>query len=85
MYTNEEILKIAMRQSAWDLGCDMKDFLKPTNVVVRFESSPLAKKYYEEPIACNFVSYGNNLVLSVKDEYRNMTFTIALKHPIYIG
>ena len=83
MYTNEEILKIAMRQSAWDLGCDMKDFLKPTNVVVRFESSPLAKKYYEEPIACNFVSYGNNLVLSVKDEYRKIVEEYIRKYDFY--
>lgn len=83
MYTNQEILKIAMQQSAWDLGCDMKDFLNPTNVVARFESSSLAKKYYEEPIACNFVSYGNNLVLSVKDEYRKIVEEYIRKYDFY--
>ena len=29
----------------------------------------MVRKYYKEPIACNFVSYGSNIVASVKDEY----------------
>ncbi len=56
--TNKEILDIAMQQSAYDINAKVSDFLMDTNVIVKSEIGPLAKKYYEEPIACNFISYG---------------------------
>ncbi len=72
MFSNQEILKIAMQQSAIDLNASDTDFLKSANVVVEFSLSPLARKYYKEPIACNLVSYGSNIVASVKGEYREL-------------
>lgn len=69
MYTNRDILQIAMRQSALDMNCKPADFLASKNVVVKSVIGPMARKYYKEPIACNFVSYGSNIVASVKDEY----------------
>lgn len=69
-YTNQDILRIAMKQSALDINCKPEDFLATKNIVVKSEVGPLARKYYKEPIACNFVSYGNNIVASVRDEYR---------------
>lgn len=72
MFTNDEIRNIAMGQSALDLNCCAEDFLKTENVIVRSEIGPLARKYYKEPIACNLVSYGSNIVASVKDEYREL-------------
>ena len=68
--TNKEIIDIAMQQSAYDLNAKVSDFLMDVNVIVKSEIGPLAKKYYEKPIACNFISYGNNIVASVKEEYR---------------
>ena len=70
MYTNQEILKTAMEQSALDLNCRPEDFLKTENVIVREGIGPAARKYYQEPIACSLVSYGNNIVASVRDAYR---------------
>ena len=70
MFSNQDIIRIAMEQSAFDIHCDAGDFLKEENVIVRYEISEQAKKYYKEPIACNLVSYGNNIVASVKDAYR---------------
>ena len=67
--TNKEILDIAMQQSAYDLNAKVSDFLMDTNVIVKSGIGSSAKKYYEEPIACNFISYGNNIVAYVKDEY----------------
>lgn len=61
-----------MQQSAIDLNASDTDFLKSANVVVEFSLSPLARKYYKEPIACNLVSYGSNIVASVKGEYREL-------------
>ena len=72
MYTNQDVIRIAMQQSAWDINCRAEDFLKEENVVVLSEIGALTRKYYKEPIACNFVSYGNNVVASVKAEYRKI-------------
>ena len=70
--TRNDVLKIALDQSAADIGCAPWDFLREDNVVVRSEIGPKARAYYKEPIACNLVSYGNNIVASVKDEYRDL-------------
>lgn len=70
--TNQEILRIAMEQSAIDINCDPEDFTVSTNRVVLSQIGPLARSYYKEPIACNLVSYGNNIVASIKEEYRGI-------------
>ena len=70
--TNQEILEIAMEQSAADLNCRAEDFMKDEPVVVRGGIGPGAKKYYQEPVSANLVSYGNNIVASVKEEYRGI-------------
>lgn len=66
--TNGEILRIAMEQSAKDIGCMAEDFLKEENVVVPFALGADAKRYYKLPIGCNFISYGNNVVATASDE-----------------
>ena len=66
--TNKEILRIAMEQSAEDIGCRADDFLKSENVCVPFRLGANARKYYKEPITCNLVSYGNNIVAACSEE-----------------
>lgn len=83
MFTNEDILAIAMKQSALDINCQAEDFLKEKNVMVRCKIGPLARKYYQEPIACDLVSYGNNIVASVKEEYRELVKAYIEKFKIY--
>ena len=51
-----------MKQSAEDIGCSADDFLKTENVIVPFHLGANARKYLKEPITCNLVSYGNNIV-----------------------
>ena len=70
--TNREILQMAMEQSALDINCKAEDFLCDYPVIVRSRLGPQARKYYKEPITCNLVSYGNNIVASVADEYREL-------------
>ena len=60
--TNKQILQIAMEQSAMDISCKVEDFLKNSPVVVNYNAGPSAKKYYKEPRACIFVSYGRTLL-----------------------
>lgn len=81
--TNKEIFEIAIQQSAKDLNAKASDFLMDTNVFVKSEIGPVARKYYKEPIACNLVSYGNNIVASVKDEYREIVETYLKKFEFY--
>ncbi len=66
--TNSEIKEIALRQSAEDIGCQANDFLLDKNVVVPFHLGKSARKYYKEPIICNFVSYGSNIVAATTEE-----------------
>ncbi len=69
---NDEILKIAMQQSAYDIGCVQEDFLKDEAVIVSFQLGKHAKKYYREPIGCNFISYGSNIVAATRKEYQDI-------------
>ena len=81
--TNQQIMSIAMRQSAIDLNADISDFTKEENVFVKSGLGALARKYYSEPIACNLVSYGSNIVASVKDEYKEMVKEYLGKFEFY--
>ena len=81
--TNKEMLRIAMEQSAMDINCKADDFLKKNNVVVRYKMRPSAKKYYKEPTACILISYGSNIVASVKDEYREIVTEYINKFEFY--
>lgn len=69
-FTNQSIMDTALRQSATDLGCEPGDFLRPDNVIVPSRADPGARKYLELPFTCQLVSYGNNVVASVGEEYR---------------
>ena len=51
-----------MRQSAEDMGCHVEDFKADKNVVVPINLGKKARKYLKEPITCNLVSYGNNIM-----------------------
>ena len=73
-FTNREILDIAMKQSAIELGCEPSDFTKSENVAAVSKSSPDARKYLTTPhnalpYDCNIVSYGNNVVAGAKESY----------------
>ena len=68
MMTREEILSIAMRQSAEDMGCLPEDFLRSENVIRPFRLGEKARKYLKEPITANFVTYGNNAVAGASNE-----------------
>ncbi len=80
--TNQEILKAAMRQSAIDLHCDEGDFLLQKNKVVLSAADPAARKYLELPFSCHLVSYGNNIVASVQEQYRDIVARYIEQYPV---
>lgn len=67
--TNRDILRIAMEQSAVDLGCSADDFLLSQNKVVISQLHPDARRYLKLPFVCNLVSYGGNIVASTREQY----------------
>ena len=80
--TNAEILKIAMEQSAIDLGADARDFEKSENVVVISRENDGARQYLKLPFSCQIVSYGNNAVASVSREFREITEAYVNQYPV---
>ncbi len=81
MLSNETILNIAMEQSATDLSARAEDFLKNDNVVVISKPSGGARRYLSLPFSCQLVSYGNNVVASVSEEYRELVEDYLGKYP----
>lgn len=80
--TNQEILTIAMAQSAKDLCADASDFEKSENVVVLSHESDGARKYLKLPFSFQLVSYGNNAVASVSPEFREIAERYINQYPV---
>lgn len=80
--TNNEMLEIAMHQSATDLSCYPDDFLLQKNKVVFSVDNPDARKYLTLPFYCNLVSYGNNIVASVNSEIADIVENYINKYPV---
>ena len=80
--TNEQILAIAMAQSAIDCNCNANDFIKEENVIVLSEKSDQARKYLELPFSCQLVSYGNNIVASLQEECREIVQHYLEDYPV---
>ena len=83
--TNQEILKIAMAQSARDLSADARDFEKSENVVVTSQESDGARRYLKLPFSCQLVSYGNNVVASVSPEFREIAENYINKYRVKVS
>lgn len=68
--TNQEILQIALQQSAIDCNCRPEDFLSRENKVVISQKNEHARAYLPLPLAFELVSYGNNIVAQVSPELK---------------
>ncbi len=68
---NEEILRVAMSQSAIDFNCLVNDFINKGNTVTISKLNGGRKKYYEEPLFCGFAFYGGGLVATVDERIKD--------------
>lgn len=66
MLTNEQILNIALKQSAYDCNCGPEDFLRDENIVTVSRKHPKARAYLDLPLSCDLVSYGTNIVAQTR-------------------
>ena len=81
--TNKDIMEIAMKQSAEDIGCKAEDFLRDENNIVHFRLGTNARKYYKEPITCNLVSYGNNIVAASSEDVEELVSEYISRYDFY--
>jgi GNAT superfamily N-acetyltransferase len=79
--TNQDILRIAMTQSAADLCAAPDDFEKSKNVIVLSHARDDARRYLTLPFSCQIVSYGNNVVASVSPEFREIAEAYINRYP----
>lgn len=82
MPTNKEILQIAMQQSAVDANCCAEDFLRTENVIAISKAHPSARKYLKLPHICNLISYGNNVVATVSEEFEPVVNDYISKYSV---
>ncbi|MDE6851379.1 MAG: GNAT family N-acetyltransferase [Lachnospiraceae bacterium] len=80
--TNQQILQIAMKQSALDSNCDWQDFQGRKNKVVISAGNENARKYLELPFLCDLASYGSNIVASVSEELVEIVTRYINRFPI---
>ena len=69
--TNQDILQIALQQSAFDCNCNANDFLSDENKIVLSRKSEKARAYLPLPFECDLVSYGNNIVAQVSPRLKD--------------
>ena len=82
MFSNKEILRIALEQSAIDSNCKWDDFLKKENVTVISVANPAARRYLKLPHVCDLTSYGDNIVATISEEYREIVESYINKYAV---
>lgn len=80
--TNERIKQIALQQSAIDANCKVGDFTCGRNVVTVSKENAFARKYLKLPHVCNLISYGDNIVATISEEYRDIVTNYINKYPV---
>ena len=80
--TNQDILSVAMKQSAIDLQCKAEDFRKEKNVIVNSAKDEKARRYLKLPFVCDMVTYGNNIVASIQPEYYDIVNSYLSKYDV---
>ena len=68
--TNQEILNIALEQSAWDCNCKPEDFFARENKIVFSKANEKARVYLPLPFEFDLVSYGSNIVAQVSERMK---------------
>lgn len=80
--TNQDILNIALQQSANDCNCTPEDFLSDKPVMTISKAHPKARKYIPLPLRCDLVSYGNNIVAQTSPELQQIVSDYIHTYPL---
>lgn len=79
--TNQQLLEIALQQSAYDCNCAPEDFLKNENVINLSKKHELARSNLPLPLECDLVSYGNNIVAQASERLFDTVSAYIQKYP----
>lgn len=79
--TNQDILKVALAQSAVDMSCAPEDFLKEEPTVVISRPQENARRYLKLPFILDITSYGHGAVASTQPEYADFVGDYLRKYP----
>ena len=76
--TAQEILAIAMRQSAADCACAEEDFRQDRNVVVESKETEGTSRFLKVPHICALFSYGSNIVKVAQNVQDKVLSTVQM-------
>lgn len=76
-----QLLQIALEQSARDYGCAPGDFLRQDPMTILSEPHEGARVYLPLPIACSLVSYGNNVVAQTSEPLLDKVLAFLRRYP----
>lgn len=79
--TQDEIYRVAYRQSAIDAGCLPEDFTTSAHRFCLSRPHPDARLYLRLPLFCDFISYGTNIVISGEDAALPIAREYLAAHP----
>ena len=79
--TNEDIWRIALRQSALDCNCQPEDFLSEKNLITESVPNRKARKYLPLPFRCDMVSYGGGIVAQIDPALTEVVLKYLDKYP----
>ncbi|MGN0555020.1 MAG: GNAT family N-acetyltransferase [Candidatus Fimenecus sp.] len=82
MFTNQQILQIALQQSAYDCNCKPEDFLSDKNKIVISAKNEKARTYVPLPLECDIVSYGDNIVAQTSERLKSTVRAYINKYPV---
>lgn len=80
--TNEEIMRIALQQSACDMNCAPEDFCRTENVITRSVKNEKARRYLPLPFECDLVSYGSNIVAQTSERLHDTVEAYINKYDV---
>lgn len=80
---NQDILRIAMEQSAIDFNCSTEDFTTEGCKVVSSELKAGRKSCYKKPLLCKMAYYGEGLVVSADQGIQDYMEAFIHRHPGY--
>lgn len=80
---NQDILRIAMEQSAIDFNCSTTDFITEGSKIVSPDLLTGRKSCYKKPLFCKMAYYGEGLVVSADPRIQDYMKAFIQRHPGY--
>ncbi len=81
MFTNKDMLMIAMGQTAIEYNCTIENLMSNKNTVTKSVFNENKRAYLPLPLDCSLVYYGNGIVAQTNDDLSRDVQTFLDKYP----